>query len=282
MTSAYNLRVVYNNVADTASLSASSTSGSLAASNLQTDVKSEVWRSTSTTATITATWTAPVAVQSVVFPFGSFTSTCTMRVRCYSDSAGTTLLYDSGTNNCSPASMSGYSADWSSLPFGVNNYGFGGYSTAVAYLPSSYNVQRVVIDLVDTSNTLGYIEAGRLVIGNWWTPTYNPAHNSVKLGVVETTKNERSSAGDLRTDRGVMYKTLTLDMTLMPPADRDAIYRIARGNGMFKPIWVSLAPENTDVMEEQIFSIYGKMAKNSTINYAFMNQFAATLDLEEI
>lgn len=51
-----NLRIIYDNAADRATLTASTTAGALAATNLQRDEKAAIWRSTDTTATLTATW----------------------------------------------------------------------------------------------------------------------------------------------------------------------------------------------------------------------------------
>ena len=48
-----NVRIIYDNAADRATITASSTAGVLVASNMQDDRKSVVWRSTSTSATIT-------------------------------------------------------------------------------------------------------------------------------------------------------------------------------------------------------------------------------------
>lgn len=281
MTTAYNLRVLYNNAADRAVVTATQTAGNLVPANLQTDIKSEVWRSTSTSASVIATWTSSEPVNAAVFPFATFTSTATMRVKCYSDAAGSTLIYDSGAVLCSPSSLQGYSQDWGIIPFGVNAYSYGGSAAGVVYFPTQ-TVQRMVIDIVDTAQSLGYIEAGRLVIGAYWSPVYNAAYGAVKMSIGETSKNERSDAGDLRTDRGVMYKTMHIDLSVMPAADRDHMYRIARGNGMYRPMWISVSPENTDTMEEQIFSIFGKITKQSDITYTYLNQFNASIDVEEI
>jgi hypothetical protein len=282
MTTAYNLRICYNNAADRNNLfTASNTAGSLAVTNLLTDIKSEVWRSTTNTPYLTLTWPTTETFSCVAFPFGSFTSTCAMRVKVFTLAGDASPVYDSGWKLCSPSSLQGYSADWGVIPFGVNAYSYGGSSAAVMYFPA-VSGQKVIILFDDSASGASYIEAGKIVLGPYFSPTYNPAHGSVKVGVGETSKNERSDAGDLRTDRGSMFKTLSLDLSLMPSQDRDYIWRIARGNGMYKPMWVSLAPENTDTMEEQIFSIYGKLTKGAIINYTYMNQFATSLDLEEI
>ena len=68
------MRIVADNAADRSTLIASSTAGLLAASNLLTDIKSEVWRSTGTSATLTMSWPVAELVGMVALPFCSLLS----------------------------------------------------------------------------------------------------------------------------------------------------------------------------------------------------------------
>lgn len=276
-----NLRIVYNNVlAAYTSLTASTTAGSLAVTNLLTDIKSEVWRSTSTTASITVTWTALQQLAFVGLPFCNLTPTATVRVRLYSDTAGTTLVLDTGTVLAAQVQMFGY-ADFGMPAFGVNNFGYGGGNYAEVWFTPT-NARRLVVDIVDSSNTSGYIEAARLVCGNYWSPTYNVSYESIRLSMAEMTKHERSDAGNLHSDRGPLYKTLTFNLQYMPEADRDYLWRITRGNGMTRAVYVSLSPESSNVKEEKMFQVYGKLSRQSEIQYQFASQFAGQLQIEEI
>jgi hypothetical protein len=94
-------------------------------------------------------------------------------------------------------------------------------------------------------------------------------------------RHERDDGGNLRTDRGPRFKTLQFDMTLLPAADRDQVWRLMYGNGMATPMFVSLMPEDTDKSGEQIFQIYGKLSKSHSIRYQFYNQFNSQIELEE-
>jgi hypothetical protein len=269
-----NLRVVYDNAADRSTPSASTTAGALAATNLLTDIKSEVWRSTATSATLTLTWAAAESVAMVAIPYCNLTATATMRVRCYTNTGDATPVLDTGT----------FTAD-SIAPFdgwgtGANMYAFGGGSSCVTWF-NSVSVKKVVIDLTDTSNTAGYIEAGRLIVGGYWELTYNPDYG-VTAGMNDLSTHERTDSGDLRTDRGAMYKTLSFDLNYMPAADRNILWRIARTNGMYKPLYVNLIPSDTDQYEEKIYQIYGKLSKGAAIKFQFMNQFATSLEIEEV
>lgn len=275
-----NLRIVYDNAANrTSSIVASSTAGTLSTSNLLSDRKSEVWRSTSTSATLTVTFTVKENVACVALPFCNLTSTATIRVRAYTNSGDASPVVDSGIVFAAPSSLGG-TLDWGNLPFGVNAFSYGGYTYADVWF-TNVVVQKLVIDLVDTSNTSGYIECSKLVAGAYWSPVVN-APTGAKMSVEETSKHDRSDAGDLMTDRGIMYKSLSFDLVYMPAADRDYMWRILRGNGMSKSVYISVMPDSSDVSEEQIFQIYGRLSKNSSLVYQLVNQFSTSLQIDEV
>jgi hypothetical protein len=266
-----NLRVVYNNSADRATLSATAGVGTLVAANLLTDIKSEVWRTATTSASITLTWTNAELIGCVALPFCNLSATATIRVRGYTEVADVAAAVDTGVKLACPVGTG-------VAPAGVNSYAYAGASYAVAWLAQT-SVKKVVVDLVDTGNS--YIEAARVVAGAYWSPINN-ADYGAQLTMVDTSKHERSDAGDLRTERGYMHKKINLDLSVMPAEDRNVIWSISRINGMSKPMLLSLTPEVGDATEEQTFSLYGKLSQQSSIRYQFANQYNTTIELEEI
>lgn len=278
---AQNLRICYDLAGKrTATLSADTTAGSLVVGNLLTDLKSDVYRSTATSCQLTMTWAASETIGVVAFPFCNLTTSGTIRVKCYTNTGDSSPAYDSGlvvANPTNPADP----ATWGTGYQGVNTFAYGGGSYAVVWIPRT-TCKKVQIDIADSTNPAGYFEAARLVIGNYWESTYNPDYGSVTATMEETSKHERADSGDLRTDRGVMYQTLSFQIQIMPTADRDVMWRILKGNGMYRPVFVSIAPQSSDAGEEEIYMIYGKLSKNSAIQYEFLNQFATSLQIEEI
>lgn len=63
-----NLRVRYDNVADSAELEGTPGVGNLTIDNLRTEIKSQVWRVDGTAAEIALTWPTTQALQRVSFP----------------------------------------------------------------------------------------------------------------------------------------------------------------------------------------------------------------------
>lgn len=266
-----NLRVVYNNVANqTSSLVASTTAGSLAASNLLNDRKTEVWRATDTNISLTLTWGAGVPVSMVALAFSNLSSTATMRVRCYTLYTDTDPVLDTGHNLCCPANL-GFTAP----------VGFGGGVYAAAWFALT-TAEKVIINVNDTSNPVGYIEAARLIAGAYWSPDRNAEADSVRMSMQDDSKHTRAESGSLWTDRGPMYKKLQLDLSYMTPSDRNAIWRIITGNGMSNSVYASMMPDSTDAWEEQIHSIYGRLSSSSTLQYKYNHLHATQLVLEEI
>lgn len=76
-----NLRIIYDNAADRATLTAPNAVASLGAANLKTNIKTQVCRSSGKTLEINVAWTTPELVGGVSLPFCNLSPTATMRVR---------------------------------------------------------------------------------------------------------------------------------------------------------------------------------------------------------
>ena len=278
---ANNMRIIYNNVADTAaSVAASTTAGSLVAANLLTDIKTEVHRSTAKTVTFTFTWSAAVIANAAALPFCSLTSTATARVKCYAEVADASPAVDSGSVLCC-----GYAAlgvfDWGAAPLGVNAFSYGGGTYARVYFTTNA-FKKLTIEITDNDNTNAYLEHARAVIGQTWSPTYNPDYGA-RVVPVDTSKTERNDAGDLRVDRGPKHRVLPIDLNTVVPTDRPRLYDILWGNGASRPVFISLFPEDADVELEQSHQIYGRLTPNTSgIAIRSWNTYGAPLEVEEI
>lgn len=273
-----NLRVVYDNAADSiygCVVTATSTAGTLVPANLLTELKSEIWRGTSTTQTLTLTWASAQTINMVALPFASLTPTATIRVRGNATPGGT-QLFDTGTVTPAGSAASFYLKTQS-----ANQYGFGaGVMPCVWFTGAA--VREVTILVTDTSNPNGYIEAARVIAGNYWSPV-NQCEVGVEMGMADMSKHERSDAGDLRTDRGPRYKTLSFDLSYMPAADRNTFWKLMLNSGMTRPVLVSLDPENSgDGSGESIMQIYGKLSRMSSLKYMLPTQFNSRMEIEEV
>lgn len=274
-----NLKIIHDNLAKTAALVASSEAGALVAGNLQKDSKTVVWRSTGTTATLTATFAAAAAVGGVSLPITNLTANATMRVRCYAAAGDPSPTLDTGALPCC-----GYSLidkiDFASGPLNANTFAYGGGTYATLFF-SAQTAQKVVIDIADAGNPAGYIDASYLVIGKVWTPENNAEYGAA-LSFNDSSRHTRSEAGDLMTDRGARYKSLSFTLSDMAAADRTELMQLLIRNGMAAPLFVSLFPASSDAQEKQVYQLYGKQTKLDGIKRIRYGTDQTSLEIEEL
>lgn len=272
-----NLRILSDNAADRATLTASSTAGTLVAANLLTDVKSDVSRSTSTSQTITANWAAPEIVAVVAFPFCNFTSAATIRVRGYSD-AGSTLLFDTGlVMACGYASLGMW--NWGMAPLGVNAFSYGGGTYGRVWFAAAA-VRQLTIDIADPSNPAGYVEMSRLVTGAYFSPVIG-ADWGASVTAEDASKQYRTDAGDLGVDIGPRFRKLSMSLTKLSPTERAAFWHVVRGSGLSRPMFISLYPESADAELEQTHQIYGRLSTISPMSAPVFGSYATTCEIGE-
>lgn len=214
----------------------------------------------------------------VALPFCNLTSTATIRVRGYSD-LGSTLVVDTGTvSACAYSSLGMW--NWGMLPLGVNGFSYAGGTYGNVWIPPTW-CKQLTIDLVDSANTSGYLEASRLVTGGYWESIKN-ADYGAGITMVDTSVHYRNDAGDLLTDIGTRNRKISLNVSDMPSSDRAQLMDILRGNGLPKPVYLSLFPESDDPALEQTYQVYCKLSSMSAITAPYYNVYSAPLEVEEV
>lgn len=272
-----NLRVIYQNIADTSTITASSTAGVTAAVNLQKDAKSLIWRATGTSATLTVSFGGLKTIRGVVLPFTNLTALAKITVTP-TGGTGTTPITD--LLACPYKQADAWDSAY--LPQGANSYAYGSGTYARAWFPTAQTCTGVTITISDATNTAGYIEASRLIVGDYWSPTYNTS-----FGLISAPKslssNMRTESGDLVTNRGIQYNTMSFDLTWLNPADRLVFTKILKTNGINKGLFISLFPDATeDPDKEQTFQIYGKLTQVPDLTHSMYTMYASKVDIEEI
>lgn len=262
-----NMRIIYNNVADSATITADNTAGTNEAANLKTDYKGQVHRSTGTTVTYTLTWAAGQSIGGIVLPCTNLSSQATIRVRLYTGSY--TQSFDSGTiAACPNTSLEQWPA-----PRDANIFAYGGLSKTSMWWNSVNNsITKIDITLTDTStNSPGYIDCSRVICGTYWQPTYNVSRDGLDITITDSSGASRTDSGDLISEQGFVYDELSLNLELLTDSDRDTLVGIMRRIGTRKNIAVCVFPENTGTAipnntSQQIYTVYGKRDNNS-LNY---------------
>jgi len=275
------LRILYDNATDRATLLSTGVSV-LPVLNLKSNSKSEVWRTSATTTsvTLTATFSSPETISAAVFPFCNFSPTATMRVRLYSDQACTVQLLDSGTVQCALGSggrVAGLTAQQS-----ANAYSYGGGATAAVWVTPTSNVQGIKLDVVDSANLQGYLEAAKLVMGSYFSPDYGVGQGEASVYLDDSTEHYRTDAGNLLSDVGYRYKKLAISLTFMTPSDRANTWKLVKQVGKSIPIFVSVFTGNTDRSLEQEYMMFGKFTSLSEIGAINYNVFSVPMEIEAV
>lgn len=274
-----NLRIIHDNAADRAMLTASSQAGALGPANLQRERKSAVLRSVGTALTITATLPLGEIVGGVVLPFCNLTSNAKIRVRGFAAPGDAVPVIDTGlVLACAYAPLGAW--DWGATAMAVNAFSFGGGAYARAWFPRA-TARQFVIDLADPGNPAGYIECSRLVMGNYWEPEINASYGA-SVTPLDTSTLYRTAAGEQRVAAGSTYRKLSLPLEHMTSLDRASVWRLVRGSGKRRPILVSLFPGDVDPELEQAHQLYGRLSDLAAISTPYFETYATSLDIEEL
>jgi len=282
-----NLRIIHDNAADRAVLTASSQVAALGPANLQIDRKSAVLRAAGTSQTITAIWPTQECIACVALILTNLTSSARMRVRGYAQPGAGVPEFDTGwTMPCPEAPLESY--PFGELPLGWNAYAWGGVNTwargggsdAVSWFAPTF-VRQLVIDVTGIDTPEGYIEMARLVTGNYWSPQYNASYGASLL-MQDTSEVYRTSAGTVKTAIGTASDKLSIDLEHLTPSDRARLMRMLRECGPVRPLLFSLFPESDDPVLEQDHMIYGRVANLDAVATPYYETYSAPLQIEGI
>jgi hypothetical protein len=271
------MRIVSRNVVKRAVLAASATTGALSVDNLHSDDKSRVFRAPGTSVTITGTLPAAEAIACVHLPFCNLSPTATWRIRLYSGLAGVGQLRDTGAVTAAPAPAR-TPEDWTAAQ-AASAYSNGGGAHARAWFPITL-ARSFVIDIVDTANAQGYIEAAAaLVAGEYWQPVYGAS--GVTFTPVDSTEIYRTAGGGQMARAGSIHRRVPVELGHLEPADRTKAVSLMM-NSRASPVLVSVFPENVDAALDRDYAVYGRRARDIDVAIKYAAAYSSTIDVEEI
>lgn len=282
-----NLRLVANNLvlAPTTTISASSSVGLLVPANLKKTGRSLVHRAGGTSVSYTLSFGGSRRVGMVALPFTNCTENATIEVGSWPSFLDTSVdppVQRFATSGVQQGARSDIGAPygWEKPNGGVNSFAYGGGRYLVCWF-GNVNVSSLTITINDPGNPDGYIEAAYMVAGEWWSPSINASYGA-GASFEDTSKHDRSDAGDLITARGVVSKKLTLPFSDMGIEDRTQLWGLLKACGMNRAFFVSLFPENPDYNKSAQYQVYGKLATIGALTIPNYSQFATSLDVVEI
>ncbi|QEI07824.1 hypothetical protein FXN63_19770 [Pigmentiphaga aceris] len=256
-----NLRLVHDNAADRAVITASSTAGASIAVHMQTDIKGSVHRASGSAVTYTLMWPNLESVGAISLPATNLSPMATIRARLYDADTAGELLVDTGLVYACPGALLEL-WDWTE-PLNANAFAYGGASKTAVWF-EHVAARRVEIELSDPENPAGYIDCARIVAGAYWEPEHNASYG-LAVNIADMSTSDRADSGDLRTDRGPQYDEMELDLEWLDARDRARVMQIMRGTSGGRKVFVSVFPGDTDALLEQDHMIYGGLAAGGVI-----------------
>lgn len=253
------------NRADAGTMSASS--AALPAANLQDRQITKVWRSTATVAWVQCDFGQARWIELVALIGLAITQLGTWRIRLSDDPTFATAAYDSGAVRAWPI-IGGHGA----LPWGVWSWGdllgeedAAYYTiTALQLLPEAVVARYLRIDIDDTGNPDGFVQAGRLIAGPAYRPSYNLDYGW-EIGFVDESGIDRSRGGQTWVDERPRYRVARFTLSGISEAElyANVFDYVDRRKGIAGDVLWIPQPHKPELYVHEV--IYGHMRSLSPI-----------------
>ena len=177
-----NVTICYPNRVEGSTLSGGDWSTQLPLNNLRQRVIKKRARSASTDLADTqfsVEWARPYPITMLAIAGHNFSTLAKIKIKVYDDSLMTTLLYDSGFVDVWPSIYESTDLEWEYDSFWLGTLAEEDrqqFTPLFVHFFNSGNVpiaKYLTVEIDDTLNSSGYVEAGRLFFGDAWQPTIN-------------------------------------------------------------------------------------------------------------
>lgn len=265
------LRLIYNNVADYATIEASSTATGFSVNNLKNTQKTSVHRSVGNTVTYTLTWSTSQQINAVALPATNMVDGSTIRLQLYTNLEDTNTIADTGTlQACKGRSIVLYNK--SDTPSYVD-FGFGAATKTSVWLPQVYPIKKLVITLAATTT----IDCARIIAGTYWESS-RQVNNGIELGYTDSSEITTTRSGNTYEDRKPISETMRFDLEYLSDTDRQQIQKLLRSWGSSGLVYFCVFPDNTNPEVTQSYSIYGRIS-NTTLQYQYYSLYNTSIEV---
>ena len=259
-----NLRIIYNNVADSATISASTTASGLA-SNMQNTQKTSVHRSSSTsTVTYTLTWSTAQNINCVALPATNLVNGDLISVKLYETSTGDAsgpIVQDIDQPACTGRIMLLQNGNTTSTSA---DFGYGGATKTSIWFTQTYQARVLQITLT-RSTLVQQIDCARIVCGQYWEAS-RQVTKGIDVGTEDQSEIITTRSGNTYVDRKTISDTLSFNLDYINDLDRRTFLQLLRSWGKNGLIYVCLFPDNSNTEYTQAYSIYGRLQDTSLMN----------------
>ncbi|MFY8212316.1 MAG: hypothetical protein ACOVLB_06610 [Candidatus Nanopelagicus sp.] len=267
-----NLRILYNNIADTATITASNTAAGFSTDNLKNTKKTSVHRSTENTVVYTLTWSTAQKLNGVALPATNLESGATIRVQVYSALDSTQLISDTGPalQACKTRDIVLYNN--TNAP-SYTDFGFGGATKTSVWFSSVLSTTKIVITVTSAST----IDCARIICGQYWESS-RQVSRGITLGYQDSSELTTTRSGNTYSDRKPISETLSFDLEYINDVDRQQLQKIMRTWGSNALLYICVYPDNNNPDITQSYSIYGRNNASSLQNQ-YYGLYSTSLDI---
>lgn len=268
-----NLRIIFNNQHDIATLSA--TSEALPIEHTQRSGRSYAWRSADVAPQIITASIPPTYLSALVLLQHNISLTGSVRVELLLSGS---VVCDSGRKMPSEAKPLG---EW---VVGVDAWAVSDLSE----LPSRQYVHwmdrlelcdsyRITIE--DAANPLGFIQLGRIFSGQYYSPEYNPVYG-LSFELDEFTELVRTESGSSRSVGEGSTRTVSFDLDFLNKNGMEELALALVGAGKRAEVYLNVYPEQGGITEA-IHAFSAKRRSNFAQQHNFFNNWASSMTFEE-
>jgi hypothetical protein len=272
-----NLRILYNNVADLATITASTTASTttpngFAASNMQNAQKTSVHRAGSAgSVTYTLNWATGQRINGIALPATNLADNDGIEVKAYYNDVLHTTISNYACLGRNILLQSG------STTSDYTQFSFGGATKTSVWWPTwpSDLTSKLEIKLTSAGNSP--IDCARIVCGEYWAPT-RQVDKGIELGFTDQSEVITTRSGNTYVDRKPITETMNFQLQYLVESDRQQFMKIMRSWGSTGLVYVCVFPDNTNPELTQAYSIYGRLQANA-LQYQFFNYYSSSVQL---
>ncbi len=283
-----NTLICFPNRADQATLSGGAWEATLPRANLQHRTLGKVARTSSDAASATQ-FDIDLGVERFIRALALVNHNISLdgliRIRASTVSNFASTVYDSGWHDVWPTVYAFGEVAWGEINFWDGQYSDeerAGYTAAYAHiLTSAAQARYWRVEIDDTANADGYIEIGRLFIGDGWQPTYNMSYRGAGIGWETGTEAQLARSGAEYFDRRTPHRIVRFILDWMSEDDgMSRASELFRRAGVDQEVFYAFDPSDTvHALRRQFL---GRLRTLSQIEFPYYSTTSAGFEIKEL
>ena len=212
----------------------------------------------------------------------NFSTNAKFRITTYN---GATVIYDSGWLDVNavvfPYGTLEWEDDnwWSGRMESVDTIGY--VQSIVHMLPQSVSSTTWKIEIDDQTNSLGYIDIGRVFIGKSWKPTRGVAVGGATLKWETKTETQESLGGSEYFQRRTPYRVANFTLPVLEEDEAFSnAYEIMRSAGVDQEIFYVHNDKDTTHAQRRRF--LGRLRTLNAIEYPYYGKNSVAFEVKEL